>query len=97
MAIVVLDASTEWVETNDGKRLKWTCPECEIHEYKERRHATISCSECDAILQAEDYSVDPNNPDPENPDWHLKKLARRRGLPADEYMEEAEPHSALSW
>lgn len=92
-----LDATTEWVETDAGKRLKMICPECDVPRFFETRPSTARCESCMRIMQAADYSVDPHSPDPENPDWYLEKIARRRGKPPDEYKEEAEPQSALSW
>lgn len=93
----VVDSYTEWVQTDRGKRLLWTCGECGEEMYKEVRHGTIRCEGCLRILQAENYSTNPNSPDPENPDWFLEKLAKRRGLPPDEFKETPEEQSALSW
>lgn len=93
----LLDVHTEWVETEDGKRLRWDCPECEVSTFHETRTGTLRCKKCMKIMQANNYSVDPKKPDPENPDWYLEKVAKRRGLPPDEYKEKAEQQSALSW
>lgn len=95
----LLEAHTEWVETEDGKRLKWTCPDCDVDQYYKRRHGTVRCQECERIMQAANYSVDPNNLDPNNPKWFLRKVAKRRGYPYDYYYpdEEAETEDPLDW
>ena len=93
----LLDAKTEWVETDAGKRLRMVCPECDEVHLSETRPGTARCESCMRIMQAADYEVDPRSPDPENPEWYLEKIAKRRGNHPDEYKEEAEPQSALSW
>lgn len=99
MVLPPLEASTEWVETDDGKRLRWNCPECGSEYYYERRYATVRCSECDRIMQAKDYDVDSQNPDPQNPKEYLRRVARRRGFPRDYYFPEDENQTQdpLAW
>lgn len=54
----LLEAATEWVESDGAERLRWTCPKCGGHVFTEKRYATTRCSPCDRIMQARDYSVD---------------------------------------
>jgi uncharacterized Zn finger protein (UPF0148 family) len=95
----LLEAHTEWVEQDGEKRLKWTCPECGSEYFEWRRHATISCEECDRIMQAKNYDIDPKKPDPENPKEYLRKHAKSRGLPHDYYYPDDEPEAEdpLEW
>lgn len=95
----LLEAHTEWVEIDGEKKLKWICPECESEYYKWRRHATITCEECDRIMQAANHSVDPQNPDPQNPKTFLRRVAKRRGFSHDHYYpdDEPEPDDPLEW
>lgn len=93
----LLKAKTEWIETDHGKRLRWTCPDCNIDILKERRHSTIRCPECNKLMQSENYDVDPKNPDPQNPEWYLEEIAEKKGLPKDYYKEDKKPQDALSW
>lgn len=91
-----LEAATEWVEIPEGRRLRMTCPECDVSREFETRPATARCKECLRIMQAADYDAG-STPDPENPDWYLEKVARRRGKLPDAYKQQAEPQSARSW
>lgn len=93
----VVDADTEWVEGDDGRRLRWTCGDCEAVSETRTRKGTLRCESCLRIMQPADYGVDPRDPDPENPDWYLERLARRRGKAPDAYKEEPEPEPARSW
>lgn len=96
----LLEAHTEWVEPEDGeKRLKWTCPECEVDVFTERRYATKCCPECEKIMEAVNYDCSGNAPDPENPKKFLRDVAKRRGFQYDHYYpdESAEPEDPLSW
>lgn len=96
----ILEAHTEWVETDEGERLKWVCPECDVDIHKEIRHATIRCPECERIMQSANYSVRENIVDPENPDWYLRKIARVKGMSLRRLKEEIEPEEyadPLSW
>lgn len=62
------EATTEWHDVGGpDHRLVWTCSDCGTETAKEHRWATISCSGCNAILQASDYDVDPNTIDPQDP------------------------------
>lgn len=81
----LLQAHTEWVDHGDEKRLKWTCPECGTVYLQERRHATITCEECEKIMEAAEYDCSGEAPDPENPKRVLRRIAKRRGLPHDYY------------
>jgi len=100
----ILDAETVWKYYPDShldqKLLRWTCPNCGQQFTRKTREATLKCPKCYRTLQAKDYDVDPSHPDPENPDWWLKKVAKRKGLPEDEFIEDDEQKeitSPLQW
>jgi ribosomal protein L37AE/L43A len=99
----LLEAHTEWVDKEDGneegRALKWTCPECEVDTFTDRRYATKRCRKCDKIMQSANYDVDPEKPDPENPESVLRADAKRKGLPADYFLPDDEPEveDPLEW
>lgn len=100
MVSEIIESQTEWIDTEDGKRLKWVCPECDSEYLKERRHATIRCRECDRTMQSANYDASQQGPDPNNPERVLRSIAERRGFPSDYYLpddDEPEPENPLEW
>jgi hypothetical protein len=99
----LLEAHTEWVDKEDGneegRALKWTCPECDVDVFTERRYATKRCPECERIMQAANHDCSGEAPDPENPKSFLRKVAKRRGLPYDYYYPDDDPEveDPLEW
>lgn len=98
-----LDVHTEWVDKEDGnvegRALRWDCTECEVSTYSNRRKGVNRCDGCDRLMQAENYSCSGKEPDPQDPKWVLRRVAKRRGLPADYYYpeDEAEAEDPLDW
>jgi len=93
----VLDVETEWVTTDDGKFLQWICSECGEESFTEVRYSTTRCDSCFRTMQASNYSIDPSNPDPENPDWYLERLDRSEEEAEDHTESEPETQSVLDW
>jgi hypothetical protein len=92
-----LEVETKWIMEDGEKILKWTCSECDKETSTEIRFATVRCDFCFRIMQASNYDIDPSEPDSDNPDWYLEKLARARGKPKDFYKNQPETQSAMGW